>query len=138
MINLAGVSLQDAVKMATLTPARILKIDDAKGSIDRGKDADIVVFDEDINVRMTIVEGKLVYRLDHNCMSCLRRICKLTDDRCSLKQWNVDKLSVEAYDNRTTDGYCRSKTGKSKIKDIITEKGSVNMALQLLPRKTNS
>ena len=62
MINLAGVSLQDAVKMATLTPARILKIDDAKGSIDRGKDADIVVFDEDINVRMTIVEGKLVYR----------------------------------------------------------------------------
>ena len=62
MINLAGVSLQDAVKMATLTPARILKIDDAKGSIDKGKDADIVVFDEDINVRMTIVEGKLVYR----------------------------------------------------------------------------
>jgi N-acetylglucosamine-6-phosphate deacetylase len=50
------------VKMATLTPATILKIDDAKGSIDMGKDADIVVFDEDINVRMTIVEGEVVYR----------------------------------------------------------------------------
>jgi N-acetylglucosamine-6-phosphate deacetylase len=62
MVNLAGVSLLDAVKMATLTPARILKIDDVKGSIDKGKDADIVVFDEDINVRMTIVEGKLVYQ----------------------------------------------------------------------------
>ena len=62
MISLAGASLEDAVKMATLTPARILKIDDVKGSIDKGKDADIVVFDEDINVRMTIVEGKLVYR----------------------------------------------------------------------------
>ncbi len=62
MVNLAGVSLQDAVKMATLTPATILKIDDAKGSIDMGKDADIVVFDEDINVRMTIVEGEVVYR----------------------------------------------------------------------------
>jgi N-acetylglucosamine-6-phosphate deacetylase len=62
MINLAGASVEDAVKMVTLTPARILKIDDVKGSIDKGKDADIVVFDEDINVRMTIVEGKLVYR----------------------------------------------------------------------------
>lgn len=62
MVNLAGVSLADAVKMATLTPARILKIDDLKGSIDEGKDADIVVFDNDINVRMTIVEGEVVYR----------------------------------------------------------------------------
>ncbi len=61
-VNLAGVSLQDAVKMATLTPATILKIDNAKGSIDTGKDADIVVFDEEINVRMTIVEGEVVYR----------------------------------------------------------------------------
>lgn len=63
MINLAGVSLPDAVKMATLTPARILKIDDAKGSIDKGKDADIVVFDDDINVRMTIVEGEIAYQV---------------------------------------------------------------------------
>ena len=62
MVNLARVSLQDAVKMATSTPATILKIDDAKGSIDKGKDADIVVFDEHINVRMTIVGGEVVYR----------------------------------------------------------------------------
>jgi N-acetylglucosamine-6-phosphate deacetylase len=62
MVNLAGVNLQDAVKMATLTPARILRIDDAKGSIAKGKDADIVVFDNDLNVRMTIVEGEVVYR----------------------------------------------------------------------------
>lgn len=62
MVNLAGVSLQDAVKMATLTPARILRIDHTKGSIDKGKDADMVVFDDDINVRMTIVEGEVVYR----------------------------------------------------------------------------
>ena len=62
MVNLAGVSLQDAVRMATLTPARILRIDNAKGNIDKGKDADIVVFDDNINVRMTIVEGEVVYR----------------------------------------------------------------------------
>jgi N-acetylglucosamine-6-phosphate deacetylase len=62
MVDLAGVNLQDAVKMATLTPARILRIDNVKGSIDKGKDADIVIFDDDINVRMTIVEGEVVYR----------------------------------------------------------------------------
>jgi N-acetylglucosamine-6-phosphate deacetylase len=62
MVNLARVSLQDAVRMATLTPARILRIDNVKGNIDKGKDADIVVFDDNINVRMTIVEGEVVYR----------------------------------------------------------------------------
>jgi N-acetylglucosamine-6-phosphate deacetylase len=62
MVDLAGVNLQDAVKMATLTPARILGVDDEKGSIDKGKDADIVVFDENINIRMTIAEGEVVYQ----------------------------------------------------------------------------
>lgn len=62
MIQLAGVAVADAVRMASLTPARILGIDASKGSLDVGKDADIVVFDDDINVKMTIVEGNTVYR----------------------------------------------------------------------------
>lgn len=33
-----------------------------KGSLRRGKDADIIIFDKDINVNMTMVEGKIVYR----------------------------------------------------------------------------
>lgn len=61
MIELADVSLADAVKMASLTPARILGLGRVKGSIDVGKDADLVVFDENIDVRMTIVEGQIVY-----------------------------------------------------------------------------
>ena len=61
MVNLAGASLPDAVKMASLTPARILGIDRRKGSIDRGKDADIVVFDDEINIRLTMVNGSIVY-----------------------------------------------------------------------------
>lgn len=62
MVNLAGASLPDAVKMASLTPARILGIDRRKGSIDRGKDADIVVFDDEVNIRLTMVKGNIVYR----------------------------------------------------------------------------
>ena len=50
--------LADAVKMMTLTPARIMKVDDCKGSLAVGKDADIVIFDEEINVKTTIIGGK--------------------------------------------------------------------------------
>ena len=47
--------------MMTLTPARMMKIEDTKGSITPGKDADILIFDDNINVSMTMVGGRIVY-----------------------------------------------------------------------------
>jgi len=64
MINMASVTLTDAVKMMTATPARILDLLDHKGSIEAGMDADIVIFDNDINVEMTMVRGHVVYERD--------------------------------------------------------------------------
>ena len=61
MVSLADVDVVNAVKMASLTPARILGIDNAKGSISRGKDADLVVFDDDFAVWLTMVEGDTVF-----------------------------------------------------------------------------
>ncbi|MGZ3873362.1 MAG: N-acetylglucosamine-6-phosphate deacetylase [Mucilaginibacter sp.] len=61
MIALADVPLTDAVQMAALTPAAIMKISDKKGSLEPGKDADILIFDEEINIDMTIIGGKVVY-----------------------------------------------------------------------------
>ncbi|HEY4323207.1 MAG TPA: N-acetylglucosamine-6-phosphate deacetylase [Mucilaginibacter sp.] len=61
MIHLAGVPLADAVKMMTSTPAAIMGITDRKGSLEAGKDADIVIFDDQINVSWTMVGGKVVY-----------------------------------------------------------------------------
>lgn len=61
MVNMADVSLLEAVRMASTTPARIMGVDDRKGIIAKGKDADIVIFDENINVSMTMVEGRIVY-----------------------------------------------------------------------------
>jgi len=61
MMNMAGVSLTDAVKMMTATPARILGISATKGALAAGNDADIVIFDDNIHVEMTIVKGKIVY-----------------------------------------------------------------------------
>ena len=56
------VSLTEAVRMMTETPARELGIDDRKGSIAVGKDADIVIFDENINIKQTIIKGNVVYK----------------------------------------------------------------------------
>lgn len=61
MVNIAEVPLLDAVKMITLTPAKIMKIDNKKGSIRRGKDADLVIFDKNIKVLTTIIEGNVIY-----------------------------------------------------------------------------
>lgn len=63
MINLAEVPLYDAVQMMTSTPASILGIQNNKGSLAAGMDADIVIFDENINVSRTIVAGKTIYKI---------------------------------------------------------------------------
>lgn len=61
MMSMADVSLSEAVKMMSGTPARILNVSDKKGSLTAGKDADIVIFDRDINILMTIIKGRIVF-----------------------------------------------------------------------------
>ncbi len=62
MVELGEVPLCQAVKMASHTPARILNIADRKGSLSIGLDADIVVFDAEFAVQLTMVAGKIVYQ----------------------------------------------------------------------------
>lgn len=64
MVQMAEVPLMDAVKMLTATPARIMNVLDEKGELVAGKDADIVIFDDNYQVQKTIVQGKIVYELD--------------------------------------------------------------------------
>ena len=61
MLHLADVPLIDAIKMITSTPARIIGVADKKGTIAKGKDADIVIFDDNINIQATFIKGKEVY-----------------------------------------------------------------------------
>lgn len=61
MVTMADIPLLEAVRMITKTPASILGIDNRKGSLIPGKDADIVIFDDNIQIRMTIVNGKVIY-----------------------------------------------------------------------------
>ena len=60
MLHVAGTPLPETIQMITSTPARIMGIDRTKGSLSKGKDADVVIFDNDINVKMTMVNGKIV------------------------------------------------------------------------------
>jgi N-acetylglucosamine-6-phosphate deacetylase len=61
MCQLARVPLIEAVKMISKTPAVIMGLSDSKGSLERGKDADIVIFDEAIEVSTTVVMGNIIY-----------------------------------------------------------------------------
>ena len=61
MNSLDEVPLYEAVKMMSATPARNIGIFDRKGSLSPGKDADILLFDDDICVSMVMVNGKISY-----------------------------------------------------------------------------
>ncbi|MGJ0906141.1 N-acetylglucosamine-6-phosphate deacetylase [Clostridium botulinum] len=62
MKNNIDASLCEIISMVTVNPAKDINIYDKKGSIEKGKDSDIVIFDKDINISMTIVEGNIVYQ----------------------------------------------------------------------------
>jgi len=47
--------------MASLNPARALGLDGHKGSLEVGKDADLILIDEEVNVHLTMVQGRIVY-----------------------------------------------------------------------------
>ena len=61
-IKYTGCSFPEAVNTVTIIPARILGIDDHKGSLEEGKDADIVIIDRDFNVKYTIIAGKIIHQ----------------------------------------------------------------------------
>ena len=59
--NNSNYPLNEVVKMASYNGARHCKVEDRKGLIKEGYDADLVLFDENINVKATIVGGDFVY-----------------------------------------------------------------------------
>ena len=55
------IPLHECVNCASLNPATTLGIQDKKGSIKEGKDADFVILDNEFNVKKTIIGGKIKY-----------------------------------------------------------------------------
>lgn len=58
MAEKAEIPVADCVRMAATTPARLMGIDDRKGSIERGKDADLILFDENFRLQSVWIGGK--------------------------------------------------------------------------------
>lgn len=56
----AEVPLLETIQMITSTPATIMGIEKTKGSLNKGKDADIVIFDENIEIKVVIINGELI------------------------------------------------------------------------------
>jgi N-acetylglucosamine-6-phosphate deacetylase len=62
MMAFTGCSLQEAIQMSSSNPAKQLGIFDRKGSLKIGKDADIVILNENNDVFMTFCKGVLAYQ----------------------------------------------------------------------------
>lgn len=60
VVQQSGISLPSAVKMAALTPAKMLGLDSEIGSIEKGKRADLVLMDRDLQLKMCFLDGKRV------------------------------------------------------------------------------
>ncbi len=66
ILTFTGCSLTEAIKMASANPAKQLNVFDRKGSIAIGKDADIVILDDNMDVFMTFCRGTLAYKKEEN------------------------------------------------------------------------
>jgi N-acetylglucosamine-6-phosphate deacetylase len=60
LVQKAEIPLEDAIRMASETPSKIMGVYDRKGSLQRGKDADLMILDDNLNVRGVWAMGKLV------------------------------------------------------------------------------
>ncbi len=61
LVKFTGKGIEELIPLLTINPATLLHLEDRKGSISIGKDADIVILDDALNVTATIIGGKKVY-----------------------------------------------------------------------------
>jgi N-acetylglucosamine-6-phosphate deacetylase len=60
LTNVVGIPLAEAIRLLTLTPARVIGVDGRKGSIAPGKDADLAIFDDGFSAWRTMIGGQWV------------------------------------------------------------------------------
>ena len=60
LVQKAEIPLEDAIRMASETPAKIMGVYDRKGSLEKDKDADIMILDDNLNIRGVWAMGKIV------------------------------------------------------------------------------
>lgn len=64
LVQFSGRSLESVIPLLTENPARLFSMENSRGVLAPDRKADLVVIDEDLCVRMTVVEGRVVFRGD--------------------------------------------------------------------------
>ena len=108
-VKYGGTSEEDAWKMVTLNPAKLLHLDDRMGSLKVGKDADIVLWSKNplsvySKVMQTYVDGKLMYDLqkdqelrDRDIKERMRIIKLMSEEKNNLKKERPKKTIEKLY-----------------------------------------
>jgi len=122
-VKYAGISEEDALKMVTLNPARMLHLDNQMGSIKVGKSADIVLWtDHPLSVyakpEKTIIDGKVYFDLEKDAANNK----ELATDRARLiqKMKNAKKsgMPVQRAESRMqVDFHCDDVLGFEKTEE---------------------
>ncbi|WKB34712.1 amidohydrolase family protein [Terrilactibacillus sp. S3-3] len=66
MLSFTDATLKDVVQMGAVNPARQCGVYERKGSLEEGKDADILILDENNDLVMTICRGRTAYRREED------------------------------------------------------------------------
>jgi N-acetylglucosamine-6-phosphate deacetylase len=60
LTDVVGIPLPEVIRMASLNPARVLNLESRKGSLEAGKDADLVILNPDFSAWRTMIAGQWV------------------------------------------------------------------------------
>ena len=130
MIHMAEVPLMEAVRMITETPARILGIQDRKGALVQGKDADIVIFDKTSQSPKNDRPRKNYFTVKIKSTRAARAM--------TMKELLINQMRVRISGSRTELGKDAADIFSKKLSDLLGKKQYVNVIFAAAPRKTNS
>jgi N-acetylglucosamine-6-phosphate deacetylase len=66
MLRFTAATLDDLIYLTSINPARALGIDEKKGTISPGKDADLAVLDHNLEVVLTVSNGRIIFQRENH------------------------------------------------------------------------
>ncbi len=120
MVQLAGIPLTDAIRMMTLTPARILHIDSSKGSLEQVKM---------LTLSFSTIKSMLLTQYQKAMLSIV--------NESETKVFQQELLTIKIYPTLQQMGNEAAKEVADRICKLLEEKAEINMIFAALPHKTN-
>lgn len=74
IISHTTIPIEKAIKYVTINPAKVIGLEDKKGTLDDGKDADITVFNKGLTIQMTIGKGEDIYNIINRSFKTINNV----------------------------------------------------------------